>query len=400
MSDFSLTLVLQIKTSKIINDMAKVQQKSEKITAFGGIFFVLDKFGSILSSVIDSHLGLRSTLIGYQYSEIIRAIFSVFCCGGDCMEDLNLYLKDVLTERPHTRVPSADTVLRGIEELATENISYTAEKTGNVYDFNTAEKLNQLLIKLLLATGQLTEGSGYDVDFDHQFLEAEKYDSKRTYKGFDGYSPGVFTIGGLIAYLENRDGNANVRFMQAETHRRFFEMMRSFGIHVRSFRADCGSCSKEIVSEIEKHCRHFYIRANRCSSLYNDIFALRGWKTEEINGIQFELNSILVEKWEGKCYRLVIQRQRRTCGDLDIWEGEYTYRCILTNDYKSSARDIVEFYNLRGGKERIFDDMNNGFGWNRLPKSFMAENTVFLLLTALIQMYSFTNFCTTFCTTF
>ena len=77
--------------------MAKVQQKSEKIAAFGGIFFVLDKFDSILSSVIDSHLGLRSTLIGYQYSEIIRAIFSVFCCGGDCMEDLNLYLKDVLT---------------------------------------------------------------------------------------------------------------------------------------------------------------------------------------------------------------------------------------------------------------------------------------------------------------
>ena len=31
-------LVLQIKTSKIINDMAKVQQKSEKISAFGGIF--------------------------------------------------------------------------------------------------------------------------------------------------------------------------------------------------------------------------------------------------------------------------------------------------------------------------------------------------------------------------
>ena len=91
--------------------MAKIQQKSEKITAFGGIFFVLDKFDSILSSVIDSHMGLRSTLIGYQYSEIIRAVFSVFCCGGDCMEDLNLYLKDVLTERPHTRVPSADTVL-------------------------------------------------------------------------------------------------------------------------------------------------------------------------------------------------------------------------------------------------------------------------------------------------
>ena len=33
-------------------------------------------------------------------------------------------------------------------------------------------------------------------------------------------------------------------------------------------------------------------------SLYKDIFALIGWKTEVINGIVFELNSILVEKWK------------------------------------------------------------------------------------------------------
>ena len=137
--------------------MAKVQIKSEKITPFGGKFHVREHFPRFVDPVIDKVLGLRCSSFGYQYSEIIRAVFSVFCCGGDCMEDLNLYLKDVLSERPHTRVPSADTVLRGIEELATENISYTAEKTGNVYDFNTAEKLNQLLIKLLLAIGQLAE---------------------------------------------------------------------------------------------------------------------------------------------------------------------------------------------------------------------------------------------------
>lgn len=45
----------------------------------------------------------------------------------------------------------------------------------------------------------------------------------------------------------------------------------------------------------------------------------------------------------------------------------------MTNDYKSSARNVVEFYNLRGDKERFFDDMNNRFGWNRLPKSFMLS---------------------------
>ena len=75
------------------------------------------------------------------------------------------------------------------------------------------------------------------------------------------------------------------------------------------------------------------------------------------------------------------RRQTRPVG------REYTYRSILTNDHESSDREIVEFYNIRAGQERIFDDMNNGFGWNRLPKSFMGENTVFLLLTALIRNF-------------
>ena len=271
--------------------MAKIQIKSEKLTPFGGIFSIMEKFDSMLSPVIDSTLGQRcSSIFGYQFSEIVRSLMSVYFCGGSCVEDVTSQLMRHLSYHPTLRTCSSDTILRAIKELTQEN-------------------------------------------------------------------------------------------------KRFFALLEANSIRVNRFRADCGSCSKEIVSEIEKHCKHFYIRANRCSSLYNDIFALRGWKTEEINGIQFELNSILVEKWEGKCYRLVIQRQRRNSGDLDLWEGEYTYRCILTNDYKSSTRDIVEFYNLRGGKERIFDDMNNGFGWSRLPKSFMAENTVFLLLTALIHNF-------------
>ena len=46
-----------------------------------------------------------------------------------------------------------------------------------------------------------------------------------------------------------------------------------------------------------------------------------------------------------------------------------------------------QFYNQRGAKERIFDDLDNGFGWDRLPRSFMAENAVFLILTALIRNF-------------
>ena len=59
MSDFSLTLVLQFKTSKIINDVAKVQIKSEEVTPFGGIFHVRELFSRYMAPIIDKVLGLR-----------------------------------------------------------------------------------------------------------------------------------------------------------------------------------------------------------------------------------------------------------------------------------------------------------------------------------------------------
>ena len=347
----------------------------------------MEKFDSMLSPVIDSTLGQRcSSIIGYQFSEIVRSLSSVYFCGGDCVEDVTSHLMPHLSLHPSLRTCSSDTILRGISELATANTTYVSD-TGKSYDFNTATKLNSLLVKALKNTGQLVAGESYDLDFDHQFIETEKYDAKMTYKKFTGYSPGVAVIGDLIVGIENRDGNANVRFHQQDTLERIFSNLEQNGIHVRRARMDCGSCSREIVETVEKHSELFYIRANRCGSLYDSLLALRGWKREVINGIEYELNSIITEKWEGRAYRLVIQRERRLDGEQDLWEGEYTYRCILTNDYTSTNREIVEFYNLRGGKERIFDDLNNGFGRARLPKSFMAENTVFLLLTAIIRNF-------------
>ena len=366
--------------------MTKIAIKSEKLVPFGGIFPIMEAFTRDLAPVIDKVLGQRSKNIGFQYSEIIRSLMCVYFCGGTCVEDLS-HLNRHLSLHPTLRTCSPDTTLRSMEELKTDNITYVSE-IGNSYDFNTAEKLNGLLLDALLATGQLKASEEYDFDFDHEFLETEKYDAKRTYKKFLGYSPGVGVIGDLVVGIENRDGNANVRFHQQDTLQRMFSRFESRGIHINRARMDCGSCSKEIVEMVTKHCNYYYIRSNRCQALYNEIFALRGWKREEINDIEYEVCSIWTEKWEGVPCRLVVQRQKKKPDEeLDLWEGEYTYRCIMTNDYKSTDRDIVEYYNQRGSKERIFDALDNGFGCDRLPKSFMAENAVFLILTALIRNF-------------
>ena len=305
-----------------------------------------EMFSRYMGPVIDKVLGLRCTSFGYQYCEIVGSLSSVYFCGADCVEDVTSHLMPHLSLHPTLRTCSSDTILRGISELATANTTYTSD-TGKIYDFNTATKLNSLLVKALTSTGQLVAGEAYDLDFDHQFIETEKYDAKMTYKKFTGYSPGVAVIGDLIVGIENRDGNANVRFHQQDTLERIYSNLESENIHIKRSRMDCGSCSRKIVETVEKHSKLFYIRANRCSSLYDSLLALRGWLREEINGIGYELNSIITEKWEGKAYRLVIQRERCMDGELDLWEGEYTYRCILRNDYNSTAREIVEFYNLK-----------------------------------------------------
>ena len=148
--------------------MAKIQIKSEKLTSFGGIFPIMEKFDRMLSHTIDSTLGLRSKVYGYQYSEIIRSLMCVYFCGGSCVEDVSSHLMETLCLHPHLRTCSADTILRVIRELTTPNQSYRSD-SGKSYDFNVASDLNNLLVNALLATGQLLPDNEYDFDFNHQF---------------------------------------------------------------------------------------------------------------------------------------------------------------------------------------------------------------------------------------
>ena len=127
--------------------MAKVQIKSEKVTPFGGIFHVRELFSRYMAPIIDKVLGLRCASYGYQYSEIVGSLSSVYFCGGDCVEDVTSHLMPHLSLHPTLRTCSSDTILRGISELATSNTSYTSD-TGKSYDSeNTVFLLLTALIR-------------------------------------------------------------------------------------------------------------------------------------------------------------------------------------------------------------------------------------------------------------
>ena len=374
--------------------MTKVAIKNENITSFGGIYHIMDVFSKLgFEKLTESVLDRRgSSGKAFSYGSILGSLFFSNLCGGECLEDINVLIGQ-FKQRPDTLLPGADTVGRGLKELAEENIVYKSETSGKSYSFNTAEKLNTLLLRMIRRMGLIKAGSHVDLDFDHQFVPARKFDAKYSYKQDHGYFPGWASIGGIIVGGENRDGNTNVKFHQEDTLRRIMDRVTSeLGVVIERFRADCGSFSKEIIQTVEQRCNTFYIRAANCGSRYENFRQLKEWKSVELGYEKCDVTSINMDNLiEGRSYRLVVQlsplKDKHGREQTDMFGVIYTYRCILTNDYDSSVREIVEFYNLRGEKERIFDDMNNGFGWDRLPKSFMAENTVFLLLTALIRNF-------------
>ena len=134
--------------------MTKVAIKNENITSFGGIYHIMDVFSKLgFEKLTESVLGRRGCSDkAFSHGSILGSLFFSYLCGGDCLEDINALTGQFL-KRPGTLLPCADTVGCGLKELAEENIVYKSETSGRSYSFNTAEKLNTLLLRMIRRMG-------------------------------------------------------------------------------------------------------------------------------------------------------------------------------------------------------------------------------------------------------
>lgn len=373
----------------------KVNYSKDNICAFGGLNFTdkLIKDHGIFD-IIDKALGDRGIFSQYKYSDLFRSLLSLTLCGGKCAEDITEHLRTELEQISEFKVCSADTLLRMQKELTTEKETFISD-SGVVHEFNINQNLNELMVELLINTGQLNANNKeYVFDYDNQFIPTGKYDTKRSYKKADGYFPGIATIDNMPVYIENRNGNSNVKYKQDETLGRAYKILVDQNIKVKHSRMDCGSFTHDIVKAIEPNTEYFYIRAQRCGTLYNQIKEVQTWKTVKVNNKSYEIASINYSpfgKKNDKEYRYVISREPRADYQASLLtEDHFTYRAIMTNNNEMSDLKVILFYNKRGHSERAFDEMNNDFLWNRLPFSFLEENTVFLIVMAICRnLYHF-----------
>ena len=243
--------------------MANVQVISERTQRFGGLnlIFQSKEYKKILEPC-DNELGVRSPSGGgYSYSEVINALFLSVLSGGTCVEDVNLLVPE-LSQSPHIKAPSADSVLRTLEKLSVDDEPVKAKGSGINYTFNRNSKLNELLVKGAVEAGLLERGKACDFDYDNQIIRTRKRDSAWTYKkDVMGYAPGIAFANGHPISIEGRGGNAPVIFDQARTLRLAYEALLMEGVKVNRSRMDAGSYSREVISVVEEYSDLFYICA-------------------------------------------------------------------------------------------------------------------------------------------
>lgn len=353
-----------------------------KVTAFGGIHLVHRQIISKnYPQLIVKELGNRSNNAPYSYSDMFLNMCYTTFCGGDCAEDIN-FLRGSFEPLKGLKVPSADRILGMQKELATEAI-FLQSDNGVENKININDKLNRFLIKTALHFGEIEKDKQeYCLDFDHQFIPTEKYDATWNYKQKKGYFPGVASINNTPVYIENRNGNCNVKFNQLDTIKRVLGLLRRNGIAPKRCRMDCGSYLKDVTSYLHNENILFYVRAEQSDELLFNASMCENWKTCTIGINNYEVDSFEHEFGE-HAFRVIAYRWPNKTGQVSIATGDAkNYLFIITNDNEWDEESIIKFYNQRGNSERLFDIQNNDFNWKKMPFSWLEENTVYLILMA------------------
>lgn len=370
---------------------------SSEISPFGGLNFVieeLDKAG--LGQVLENRLPVLPLQTKFQWRDILYSFFSIYLCGGDCIEDLSQNLRSSLIRTPHLNVPSPDRVLDRLRELSEPKQLVGTDRSATLHDFCFNKSLANLNLNVCKNLGILPE-KNIILDFDHTTISTGKADAKMNYKKYSSYNPGVGMIGETIVYLENRNGNTSAQILQDHSFEKMFNSLQESKIKVDTLRVDSASFNYEALKIAQKHVKTIFTRPRMNHSLAQDISNIEDWKEITYQGEKAQRGEIVFtpfirtakRKREADTlsqYRLIVTRSPKMTGQINLFTKDAChYSMIMTNDFKMNINEVVNFYNQRGAAEKQFDVLKNDFGWNKMPFSKIDDNTVFLSLAALCR---------------
>lgn len=371
--------------------------KSNSISPFGGLNFVLEYLQTLkIDKFLNHELPSLPRQSNYEWKDILYSFWSVFLCGGDCVEDLGANFKNYIKDQPFIKVPSPDRVLERIKELSEDPEYFRPKRSSKDHHFSINNQLTKLNLCLLQRLGVFDNKQELTLDYDNTVCPTRKKDATNSYLKTKAYQPGVAFIGANVVYVENRNGNSGAQILQQDTLKRCFQHLSNHKIKVTRFRADSASFQLSTLKQVEQNCKYYYIKARMNERIAEAISQVESWSEIMIGGVlhyrgeidfkPFNEVSRKLKIEDISKSRLVITKTAKSNKQINLFTNEaMVYSIIVTNDWKMSKDEIVLFYNQRGKTEREFDVLKNDFGWKKLPFSYLHQNTPYLILTAICK---------------
>jgi hypothetical protein len=360
-----------LKSNKM-NGITNLQISDRKINPYGGINFIISAMREKkINELIDNHLGKRPKQAQYSYSDILLGWIYSNLCGAERIEDIH-QCRD-LFNIPDLKMPSSDRVSQIFRALASETEIFKSVG-GTKHKFNIHTGLNNLMLDLILKLNVINKNATNTMDYDNTVINCEKYDSEVSYLQTKGYQPGVCFINKIPVYIENRNGNSPAQYKIRDTVERGLTMLKDKGISVSRFRSDSAACTKDMFMYLDINPNiEYFIKFHKHRNSFTKVTVIYDWEELPRYGVKI---ACLRYTLYGKKRRFILIRKTN---DID----PNNYAAILTNNESLSNKEVYYFYTKRGAMERNFDDLKNNFNWSRLPFSFLNENTVFLIISAL-----------------
>ncbi len=343
----------------------KLKKTEEKLTSHSGLtLFGEFAYGLGLCKLVDRYLPEPGSNAGFNPSAYIYPFVLMLHGGGRSLEDmrelkLDKGLQEVL---PIQHIPSSDAYGNWLRRMGDK---------GGLYGLL---RVNRRILKKSMKRDGI---KNYTLDIDATGIEAEKFEAKRTYKGFRGYMPivGHIAENGMVLGDDFREGNVSPATRNLEFIKHC-ESQLPKRKRIKYFRSDSAAYQGKIIDYCIDNRIEFAIGADLDKAVVEIIRelpdkAFRKYKDGKIAETVHTMNK------NRYSFRLIVisrPYQGDVFGDID---PKSRFNVIATN--RTEAPDkVVEWYNQRCDcSENRIKELKIGFSMERIPCGQFSANAVF-----------------------
>lgn len=374
------------------------------LTSYAGLPLLVETARALgVPSLVEKHLGKAVNSQAYSPWEVILESVSAIAVGAKSVEDVALLSRDggflELTEQ--SRLASKSTVLRFLYD-AHELPTWQGGREGSAVvppESKTLRGLAQVNQEVVEAVQERLQEPTATVDLDATIIESHKDETLAHYDGGRGYQPyvAVWAETGLVLADEFRDGNVGASTnARAQVKKAFGALPK--GIRKKFFRADSALYDHKALRWLDKNGITFAVSADMSQELRKGIDALpeNAWrplsKRDELGELPTDCDIAEVEFCSNKSsqhkasrpYRYVVIRKRDKQGPLVRTAQGIFYLAVVTNEWKSSARDLWWWHREKCGTvELTHDVMKNDLAAGWMPCGRFQANAAWFRINIL-----------------